>query len=165
VQNNPLGSQLANIDEGSREDSPLCGYHRTRFSMILGKMCHEHKRLPPLYTITDELKWIGERPSGGGSTADVWRGVYQGSKVAIKVLRTTSRVDLANLERVRPFALYHKNTECTDWSGTAILLRGGIVEAIQTPESPAAGGSEEISRNPYDGFRVDGTWYYQGLYG
>ena len=71
--------------------------------MILRKMCREYKRLPSLCAITDELRWIGARPSGRGGTADVWRGMYQGSEVAIKVLRVNSELDLANLERVRPF--------------------------------------------------------------
>ena len=100
----------------------MCTYHRERFSVVLRKMCGEHKRLPLLYTVTDELRWIGEHPSGRGGTADVWRGVYQGSKVAIKVLRVNSRADLANLERVRPFVLRNKNVTCTDGSGIAILL-------------------------------------------
>jgi serine/threonine protein kinase len=70
--------------------------------VILRKMCREYKRLPPLCAITDELRWVGARPSGRGRTADVWRGMYQGSEVAIKVLRVNSELDLANLERVRP---------------------------------------------------------------
>ena len=74
--------------------------------MILRKMCREYKRLPPPCTITDELKRIGGRPSGGGGAVDVWRGMYQGSEVAIKVLRVSSEVDLANLERVRPFVSF-----------------------------------------------------------
>ena len=75
--------------------------------MILRKMCREYKRLPPLCAITDELRWIGARPSGRGGTADVWRGMYPGSKVAIKVLRVNSELDLANLERVRPFVVLY----------------------------------------------------------
>ena len=87
--------------------------------MILRKMCREYNRLPPLCTITDELRWIGGRPSRRGGTADVWRGVYQGSEVAIKVLRVSSEVDLANLERVRPFvfALHTKDAVCADEVG------------------------------------------------
>jgi hypothetical protein len=85
-------------------------------------MCGKHRRLPSPYAVTDELTWIGEHPSGRGGTADVWRGVYQGSKVAIKLLRVNSRADPANLERVRPFVLRNKNMTCTDGSGTAVLL-------------------------------------------
>jgi len=70
--------------------------------MVLRKMCLEHGQLPSSYAITDELMWIGEHPCGKGGSADVWRGVYQGSEVAIKVLRLNSR-DLASLEKVRPF--------------------------------------------------------------
>ena len=68
--------------------------------MVLKKMCREHKRLPPSYSITNELRWIGGYPYGGGGNADVWRGAYRGSRVAIKVLRVNSRVDLVGLERV-----------------------------------------------------------------
>ena len=70
--------------------------------MMLRKMCLEHKRLPPSYAITDELGCIGGYPYGGGGNADVWRGVYRGSRVAIKVLRVNSR-NLASLEKVRLF--------------------------------------------------------------
>jgi len=68
--------------------------------MVLRKMCLEHGRLPPSYTTTDELRLIGEYPCGRGGNADVWRGTYRGSKVAIKVLRVNSR-DFRSLEKVR----------------------------------------------------------------
>ena len=67
--------------------------------MMLKKMCLEHKRLPLSYAITDELRRIGGYAYGRGGNADVWRGVYQGSRVAIKVLRVDSR-NLASLEKV-----------------------------------------------------------------
>lgn len=91
---------IADMDQGSREDSFLCPHHRKRFSMMLRKICREHRCLPSSYTITDDVRWIGEIPCGGGGNADVWRGVYQGSRVAIKVLRVNLRVDLVSLERV-----------------------------------------------------------------
>ena len=69
---------------------------------MLRKMCREHKLLPSSYITTDEVKTIGESPSGRGGNADVWRGVYLGSKVAVKVLRVPSGVDLTSMERVRP---------------------------------------------------------------
>ena len=83
--------------------------------MALRKMCREHKRLPPSYMITYELSQIGE-PCGRGGNADVWRGVYQGSRVAIKTLRVDPRVDLVSLERVRLFvsALPCKTAARTD---------------------------------------------------
>ena len=68
--------------------------------MMLRKMCREHRWLPPSYTLTDELRWVGELPYGGGGSADVWRGVYRRSRAAIKVLRVNSKVDLISLERV-----------------------------------------------------------------
>ena len=86
---------------------------------MLRKMCLEHRRLPPSYAITDELKWIGDYPYGGGGSADVWRGVYQGSGVAIKVLRVNSG-NFARLEKVGPFVsvLIGKNT-------LRVLMRAG----------------------------------------
>ena len=68
--------------------------------MVLRKMCHEHKRLPLSYTTTDDLEWSGEYPVYRGGYADVWRGAYRGSQVAIKVLRVSVGTDLVNLERV-----------------------------------------------------------------
>ena len=88
--------------QGSREDSGLCAYHRERFSMVLWKMCRTHNLLPSSYTTTNEPKKIEELPSGNGGNADVWCGMYLGSKVAIKVLRVQSRADIASIERVRP---------------------------------------------------------------
>ena len=70
---------------------------------MLRKMCLEHKQLPTSYTITDELKRIGESPCGGGGSANVWRGDYRGSEVAIKILRVDSK-GLAGLQKVQPFA-------------------------------------------------------------
>jgi len=64
-------------------------------------MCLEHGRLPSSYTITGELRQIGKHPCGRGGNADVWRGAYQGSKVAIKALRVSSR-ELGSLEKVQP---------------------------------------------------------------
>ena len=90
------------MNEGSREDSGLCPYHRERFSLMLRKMCREHKLLPSSCAIPDGLQTVEEIPHGRGGNADVWRGVYQGSKVAVKVLRIYSRTDLASVEAVRP---------------------------------------------------------------
>ena len=68
---------------------------------MLRKMCCEHKLLPSSYAISSELESIEELPSGNGGNADVRCGMYQDSKVAIKVLRVRSRVDLPKMERVR----------------------------------------------------------------
>ena len=128
-------------------------------------MCREHKRLPPSYTITDELSRFGEYPYGGGGNADVWRGVYRGSKVAIKTLRVNSRVDLAGLERVRPFIsiIFTEDPASADESWIEILFRSSPVEAIQTPESVAVDGGEKSTTNPDDDLRMDGTRYHHGL--
>lgn len=96
---------------------------------MLRKMCREHRCLPPSYAITDDVRWIGEIPCGGGGNADVWRGVYRGSRVAIKVLRVNLRVDLVSLERVRPFICIEKQA-CTNGNGIEILLRSDHVETI-----------------------------------
>ena len=80
--------------------------------MMLKKMCLVHKQLPSSYTITDELSPIGEYPYGKGGNADVWCGVYRGSRVAIKVLRVGPRVDLVDLERVRPFSFGSAQRNC-----------------------------------------------------
>ena len=90
------------MNEGSRECSGLCLYHRERFSLVLRKMCREHKLLPSSCAIADGLQTIGEIPYGRGGNADVWRGLYRGSNVAIKMLRIHSKMDLASVEMVRP---------------------------------------------------------------
>ena len=133
---------------------------------MLRKMCLEHRRLPPSYVITDELKWIGDYPYGGGGNADVWRGVYRGSRVAIKVLRVNSK-NLARLERVRPpvSLLFDGNAACADESGIGILSRSGPMEAVRTPKSITVSGSEILSAKPGDDFRMDGTRYHCGLRG
>ena len=102
VRSDLVASKPANVNKGSREDSSLCAYHQKRFSMTLRKMCLKHKRLPPSYALTDELRRVGDYPYGGGGSADVWRGTYRGSQVAIKILRANSK-NLASLEKVRLF--------------------------------------------------------------
>ena len=76
---------------------------------MLRKMCHEHGLLPSSHIITDELKWIGKFPAGRGAFAEIWRGVYEGSQVAVKALRVDLGIDLVTLEKVDPsstFILY-----------------------------------------------------------
>ena len=67
---------------------------------MLRKMCAKHRLLPTPYAITEELKKVEDLPRRGGGSADVWYGVYQGSRVAIKVLRVNSSVDLRTVEMV-----------------------------------------------------------------
>jgi len=131
---------------------------------MLRKMCLKYKRLPPSHTVADELRWIGGYPWGGGGNADVWRGVYRGSSVAIKVLRVNSK-DFDSLEKVRSFIFIpsNENMMYADENGAEILLRSGPVEAIPTPKRAAAGGGEKNAVNHVDGFRVDGTWDNHGL--
>ena len=69
---------------------------------MLRKMCRKYKSLPSSYAIPDEVKRIGESPSGAGGNADVWCGLYRDSKVAIKVLRVHLFADLDKVRRVRP---------------------------------------------------------------
>ena len=70
--------------------------------MILRKMCLKYKCLPPSCVVPDGLRRIGGYPCGVGGNADVWRGVYRGYRVAIKVLRVNLK-DLVSLEKVRLF--------------------------------------------------------------
>ena len=94
------------MNKGSRESSGLCPYHRERFSLVLRKMCHEHRLLPSSYAIVDELQVVGEIPCGRGGNANVWCGLYRGSKVAVKALRVHSGMDLASVEMVRPLLIF-----------------------------------------------------------
>ena len=73
---------------------------------MLWKMCRRHKILPSSYAITNELNRVGKLPFRGGGSADVWCGLYRGSKVAIKVLRVYSKVDFVTVERVRLLPLF-----------------------------------------------------------
>ena len=82
---------------------------------MLRKMCCRHKLLPASYAITDELKRTEELPFRGSCNADVWRGLYQDTKVAIKVLRVHSGLDLVTVERVRP-STFSVPLSCADES-------------------------------------------------
>lgn len=112
---------LANINKGLREDSPLCTNDKKRFIMVLEKMCDKYERLPPSYEIAGELEWTEENLIGSGGKADVWRGVYEGVQVAVKVLRVDLGMDLATLEKVDP----RLPSSCTDESGTGVLPGSG----------------------------------------
>jgi hypothetical protein len=132
---------------------------------MLRKTCRKHNQLPPSYVITDELRRTGEYPSGGGGNTDVWRGVYQGSEVAIKILRINLKADFIKLERVRPFVSFRSTKMwCVLMSRVEILPRSGPMEAIQTPKPISIGGHEKNVTNLDDGFRVDGTRYYHGIH-
>jgi len=91
--------------------------------MMLRKMCCEYKLLPSSYAIADEVKRTGESPSGSGGNADVWCGMYRGSKVAVKVLRVPGPGDLARTEMVRSPAsfLQRRNLQGADGSGIGFL--------------------------------------------
>jgi len=135
------------MNEGSREESGLCAHHQERFSVMLRKMCRKYKLLPSSYAITDEVKRIGGSPSGRGGNADVWCGMYRGSKVAVKVLRVPgSGADLANMEMVCPPAsfLQHRNLPGAYGSGIGLLPRSGNMEATQTPEPITVGRGNKI---------------------
>ena len=119
-------------------------------------MCREHKSLPSSYIITGELKKIGEFPSGGGGYADVWYGMYRGSKVAIKVLHVFTK-DLASIEKVRCFTRsffipQRGNIPCPDNNGSGFLPRSGFMETIQTPKCVTIDRGEHVFEYLYDGF-------------
>jgi len=114
---------------------------------MLRKMCREYKLLPSSYAITDEVERTGEYPSGRGGNADVWCGMYHGSKVAVKILRVpSSGVDFGSTERVRsPVSfLQHRNLPGADGCGIGLLPRSGNMEATQTPEPITVGRGSQI---------------------
>ena len=152
------------MNKGSREDSGLCPYHRERFSLMLRKMCREHKLLPSSCAIADGLQTVEEIPHGRGGNADVWRGVYQGSKVAIKELRVLPRRDLVSVEKVQSSALQLRSLLHTDENGIEFLSRSGTVEAIQTSKPVTADRGSQIFPYPGNGFRLDGTRHNHGFY-
>jgi len=80
--------------------------------MMLRKMCLKYKQLPPSHAVADELRWVEGYPWGGGGNADVWRGVYRGSRVAIKVLRVNLK-DFDILEKVRSSVFIPSNENPT----------------------------------------------------
>lgn len=127
--------------------------------MVLEKMCDNYERLPPSYEITGELEWTEENLIGRGGKADVWRGVYEGFQVAVKVLRVDLGMDLVALEKVDP----RLPSSCTDESGTGILPGGGQVEAVQTPEPVTVRRHKKSVANSDDRLRMDGTRHYHGV--
>lgn len=149
------------LEQGLRDDSPLCINERKRFALFLAKMCHQHELLPPSYLIADQLRLTGERPIGTGGNAEVWQGMYRGSQVVTKVLRGRQGVDPADLEKVWLFVY---RTTRTYRHEIAFLPGGGNMETAQTPERIVFDRHKEICGDPDDGFWVDGTRHGDGLY-
>ena len=152
------------MNQGLQRDSSLCTYHRDRFSVMLGRMCHEYAALPSSYAITGELERIEEFPCGRGGNADVYRGVYQGSKVTIKELRVLPRRDLVSVEKVQPSALQLRSLPHTDENEIEFLSRSGTMETAQSPKPVTTDRGSQIFPYPGDGFRLDGTWHNHGFY-
>lgn len=66
----------------------------------LRKICGRETLLPRSARISVDLNQSGS-PLYRGGFADVWKGEYQGTQVAIKVIRIYSKSDFAKVQKVR----------------------------------------------------------------
>jgi hypothetical protein len=51
-------------------------------------ICGARAMLPTSYTVASHLLDVGSRPVASGSSADVYEGIFNGSKVCVKRIRT-----------------------------------------------------------------------------
>ena len=56
--------------------------------------------LPTSHTIARELVQMTEHPVISGAFGDIWEGIYNGERVAMKVLRVFKENDVGEVKRV-----------------------------------------------------------------
>ena len=66
-----------------------------------GKICSAANQLPASVVLSAGLTKHGDTPVASGGMTDVWRGEYQGTRVAIKAFRTYSPQNLQEAMEVR----------------------------------------------------------------
>jgi hypothetical protein len=71
------------------------------FLISFGKICSAAKQLPASALLSAGLTKHGDTPVASGGMTDVWRGEYQGTRVAIKAFRTYSPQNLEEAMEVR----------------------------------------------------------------
>ena len=124
----------------------------------LCKACSRHRVIPSSMLIHDCSEGSVEIECGG--FADVSQGMYEGRRVAIKVVRmyVTSDLDAIRSVSVSTTPLYLPNKYITE-----ILSRRGRLEAPSTSQYTTASWCD-VKRIPVrSGFRVDGQRKYQRL--
>lgn len=84
--------------------------NKTEFQSRLSRLCERALRrlcgraaiLPSSYLLeAKDLQKTSNHPSCGGGFADVYEGLYNEGKVALKVLRYFGAVDVKKLEKAR----------------------------------------------------------------
>lgn len=67
---------------------------------FLCRICGHHNLLPRSYKLTFALQ-KGDKPVGSGGFAEIWRGFYNGQRVAVKVLRVYEADNIEEIRKVR----------------------------------------------------------------
>ena len=130
----------------------------------LGKICGKERTVPMAMLIEPaSVHYLSTSPEFGGESGDVYRGEYEGRRVAIKVARLTVTCDLDRRISVR--ALLHKVRKAPGLSApfVGVLHRGDHVEAPATSKYSTVFWRDDrpASVEIRVGVKVDGEWSYQ----
>ena len=66
------------------------------------QLCGRTGSLPASYIIRERLIKTTDQPTAPGKLGDVWEGIYNGSRVAIKALRVYKDDDVRKVRKVIP---------------------------------------------------------------
>jgi hypothetical protein len=81
--------------------SPTCNdATRDKCLLMLRHLCGTTGVLPVSCSIQEGLQFVGDDALMSGGFADIWKGVYHGKTVAIKVIRHYMQADVAKTQKV-----------------------------------------------------------------
>ena len=111
----------------------------------LQRLCSRKGFLPTSHAIPGRLIRTIEHPVATGEYADVWEGIYNGKRVAIKALRVYKGSDVRNVKRVTqmflihltPVTNYHHKVFCKEVVMRSRISHPNIVPFLGISGAPA----------------------------
>jgi len=109
------------------------------------RMCGQHAFLPKAMKIHAEYDRTGFALYRGGS-ADVWKGIYCGRDVAVKVIRTYSDSDPRRIIGVGYMLCILSRVDALTRACIEVLQGGRDMENPSTSERPTADRSDDVRK-------------------